>query len=46
MWKSWPKCTLIERKLIEAKISRQRLEMIASLNPAVRKQVSGFIEHG
>jgi len=34
---------LIERNLVEAKILRQRLEMIASLNPAVRKQVSGFI---
>ena len=37
---------LIERNLVEAKILHQRLEMIASLNPAVRKQVSGFIENG
>lgn len=37
---------LIERNLVKAKILHQRLEMIASLNPAVRKQVSGFIEDG
>ena len=37
---------LIERNLVESKILHQRLEMIASLNPAVRKQVSGFIEKG
>ncbi|MCH7880320.1 MAG: hypothetical protein IIB69_01855 [Proteobacteria bacterium] len=37
---------LIDRNLIETKILRQRLEMTASLNPAVRKKVSGFIEHG
>ncbi|MEE8364378.1 MAG: DUF6036 family nucleotidyltransferase [Gammaproteobacteria bacterium] len=37
---------LIDRNLVETKILRQRLEMTASLNPAVRKQVSGFIEHG
>ena len=37
---------LIEGNLVEAKILRQRLEMLTSLNPAVRKQVSGFIEDG
>jgi len=37
---------LIDRKLVEVKTLHQRLEMIASLNPAVRKQVSGFIENG
>ncbi len=37
---------LIDRKLVEVKILHQRLEKIASLNPVVRKQVSGFIEKG
>ena len=37
---------LIDRKLVEVKTLHQRLEMIASLNPTVRKQVSGFIENG
>lgn len=36
---------LIERKLVEAKILRKRLEMVANLNPAVRKQVSTYIEN-
>ena len=36
---------LIERKLVEVKMLRQRLEMISGLNSAVRKQVSGFIEN-
>ncbi len=37
---------LNQRNLVEAKMLHQRLEMIASLNPAVRKQVSGFIGKG
>ncbi len=37
---------LIDRKLVEVKTLHQRLEKIASLNPVVRKQVSGFIEKG
>jgi hypothetical protein len=36
---------LIGRKLVETKILRQRLETMAKINPAVRKQVSGFIEN-
>ncbi len=36
---------LIERNLVDVKVLRQRLEMIESLNPAVRKQVSDFIEN-
>lgn len=34
---------LIERNLVEANILCQRLEMTASLNPAVRKRASSFI---
>jgi len=36
---------LVERKLVEVKVLCQRLEVTASLNPTVRKQVSGFIEN-
>jgi hypothetical protein len=37
---------LTERNLVEANILSKRLEMIVSLNPAVRKQVTGLIEKG
>ena len=36
---------LIERNLVEVKILHQRLDMIASLNPVVRKQIYDFIEN-
>lgn len=36
---------LINRNLVEAKILHQRLDMIAKLEPAIRKKVSGYIEN-
>lgn len=35
---------LVARNLVDAKILRERLDMINELNPAVRKQVSSFVE--
>lgn len=37
--------SLVKRELVEAKILHQRLELMVSLNPAIRKQVSGLIEN-
>jgi hypothetical protein len=37
---------LIERNLVEAKTLRHRLEKIKTLNPAIKKQVSGLIPDG
>ena len=37
---------LIERNLVEAKTLRQRLDKIKTLNPAIKKQVSGLIPDG
>lgn len=36
---------LIDRNLVEARVLHQRLELIAKLDPAIRKQISGYIEN-